>query len=244
MEKPCESLSNALTTCSIQVHHPTELSNALAAIGLHDSRPTIVLVGGASGMSDSYLDRLRQLFVERLAPLAEKLGAYVVDGATDSGVMRLMGQARSAIGGTFPLIGVAAIGTIILPNVKNSFADAAPLESNHSHFVLVPGTNWGDESPWLAQVATVLADGAASVTVLVNGGKIALQDVRYSILADRPVVVVDGSGRTADLLAAALRGETIDVKAMELAESGKLTAVDLSNGFNPLARAVAQLLSS
>jgi hypothetical protein len=243
MEKSCEVISNALTTCSIQVHHPTDLSNALPAIGLHGSRPTIVLVGGASGLSDSYLDSLRQLFVERLAPLAEKSGAYVVDGGTDSGVMRLMGQARYAINGTFPLIGVAAIGTIILPNIKNSFADAAPLEPHHSHFVLVPGIAWGDESPWMAQVANVLADGAPSVTILVNGGKIALLDVRYSIVADRPVVVVDGSGRTADLLAAALRGETIDVKALELAESGKLTAVDLSNGFSPVARAIAQMLS-
>lgn len=244
MKEHCQStLSKALTVCTIQIRNSAELADALQAIGLKGSRPTFVLVGGASGLKDDYLECLRQLFVERLAPLAEETGAYVVDGGTDAGVMQLMGEARLAINGTFPLVGVAAIGTVILPNIKNSFTDAAPLEPNHSHFVLVPGGNWGDESPWIAEVATVLSENAPSVTVLVNGGKIALQDVRNSIIADRPVVVVDGSGRTADKLAAALRGDKIDVEATELATSGRLVAVDLSNGFNPVSRAIARMLS-
>jgi hypothetical protein len=79
---------------------------------------------------------------------------------------------------------------------------------------------------------------------LVNGGKVALQDVRNSIIADRPVVVVDGSGRTADKLAAALRGDEVDVEATELATSGKLTAIDLSNGFNSVERAITRMLSA
>ena len=243
MKEHClSSLSHASAVSTIQVHQMAELAKALKEIGLHGSRPTFVLVGGASGLTEDYLDCLRQLFVERLAPLAEEAGAYVVDGGTDAGIMSLMGQARVEIGGTFPLVGVAAIGTLILPNIKNSFSDAAPLEPNHTHLVLVPGCQWGDESPWIAKVATILANNAPSVTVLVNGGKVALQDVRNSIIADRPVVVVDGSGRTADKLAAALRGDEVDVEATELATSGKLTAIDLSNGFNSVERAIAGML--
>ena len=37
-------------------------------------------------------------------------------------------------------------------------ADASPLEPNHTHQVLVPGSSWGEESPWLADIATWLAD--------------------------------------------------------------------------------------
>ena len=50
----------------------------------------------------------------------------------------------------------------------------APLELNHSHFVMVPGDEWGDESNWIAQVADTVAGDMASVTLLVNGGEIAL----------------------------------------------------------------------
>lgn len=248
--------SNApFSACAIQVQHQSELADALQHIGLGEPRPTLVLVGGAGGLSDDYINRLRGLFVERLAPLAEQAQAYVVDGGTDSGVMRLMGQARIEIGGTFPLVGVAAIGTVILPQInKNAFADAAQLEPNHSHFVLVPGSKWGDESPWIADVATHLAGSSPSVTVLINGGKVTLQDARNSIRAGRPLVVVAGSGRTADRIVAALAGKlpdeqatedeiAADEHAREVAKSGKLTAIDLADGFSPLARAIARMLS-
>jgi hypothetical protein len=39
--------------------------------------------------------------------------------------------------------------------------------------VLVPGLDWGDEARWLVRLASALADGAPSVTVLVNGGDVA-----------------------------------------------------------------------
>ncbi len=76
-------------------------------------------------------------------------------GGTDAGIMRFMGQARTEIGGTFPWIGVAAIDTVILPDLPPPpSSDAEPWESHHTHFVLVPGSNWGDESPWLARTAS------------------------------------------------------------------------------------------
>ena len=50
---------------------------------------------------------------------------------------------------------------------------SAPLDPHHTHFILVPGKNWGDESSWIAQIATQLAGDQPSVAVLVNGGKIA-----------------------------------------------------------------------
>ena len=241
-----------LNATAIQVHNTSELPKALHEIGLQEKRPTLVLVGGASGLSDRYIACLRKLFVEKLAPLIEKAEAYVVDGGTDAGVMQLMGQTRLNLGGTFPLIGVAAIGTVIIPNIKNTFVDAAPLEQNHTHFVLVPGNNWGDESPWIADVATTLANGAPSVTILINGGKIALQDAKHSIRVNRPLVVVAGSGRTADRIVTAMRGKAsdqqatddekaADEQAKQVAEFEKLTAIDLDDDFNLLIKAIAQI---
>jgi hypothetical protein len=166
-----------------------------------------------------------------------------VDGGTDAGIMRFIGQARTEIGGTFPLIGVAAIGTVILPENPPPFSDAAPLESNHTHFVLVPGSNWGDESPWLAHIASLLSEGFPSVTVVVNGGEITFKDVSYSLQADRPVVTLDGTGRTADKLAAAVRGEATDGRATQLAASGQVLTIDLNNELSRIDQVIRERLS-
>ncbi|MEO1294326.1 MAG: hypothetical protein AAFW75_00710, partial [Cyanobacteria bacterium J06636_16] len=57
-----------------------------------------MIVGGASGLDTDRQVQLESLFNRVLAPLAEELQLYVVDGGTDAGVMRLMGQARTTIG--------------------------------------------------------------------------------------------------------------------------------------------------
>ncbi|MBW4521771.1 MAG: hypothetical protein KME16_18985 [Scytolyngbya sp. HA4215-MV1] len=226
---------NGATAEAIQVNYPAEVPDALSQIGLSNPQPTLVLVGGASGISEHSMQQLRALFVETLVPLAENMGAFVIDGGTDAGIMQLIGQARAEASATFPLVGVAAIGTVILPNLGRSSpsSDAAPLETNHSHFVLVPGRQWGDESPWIARVADALSQKATSVTLLINGGKIAWIDVTNSVRSHRPVVVMAGSGRTADTLAAMVRGnKPSDEQASVLTRSGFLFISDLETGLN------------
>ena len=245
MEKPFKiNFSNEQTANAVMVHSFSELPDALDNLGLQNTYPTIVLVGGASGISDSDLVRLRQIFVEVLAPLAQSMGTAVVDGGTDAGIMQLMGIARAQIGGTFPLIGVAAVGTVVLPDTTPFRADAAPLEPNHSHFVLVPGSNWGDESPWIARVASKLAQGQPSLTVVINGGEITWQDVSQSVKVGRPVLTLAGSGRTADKIAAALAGKATDERAKELIAFGQVKSIDLMKGSVLLAQAMTGMLSS
>jgi TRPM family ion channel len=198
---------------AVRVEAGDELAPAVQELEV-GGRPALVVVGGANGMSRGDLRRVDPVFRDVLAPVAERLGATVIDGGTDTGVMQLMGTARGEGGWRFPLVGV----------VVDELADA--LEPNHTHFVLVPGSEWGEEAPWLASVATVVAGADASVTVLVNGGEIAFADVRHSLRAGRHVVVLDGSGRTADVLAAAVRGERADASATSLAASGILHVVD------------------
>jgi hypothetical protein len=109
--------------------------------------------------------------------VAERLGLVVIDGGTDAGVMRLIGRARTRAAATFPLVGVPAAGTVRFPGkhwrarrrwpLKHPGGRRRwPLDAHHSHFVLVPGTAWGDEAPWIARVATELAGGWPSLTVL------------------------------------------------------------------------------
>jgi hypothetical protein len=203
----------------------SDVAAAVAGLGLRVQRPVLAVVGGAGGLDEAGKKRLFALFGHALVPVIVSRQAVVVDGGTDSGVMQLIGRARAAAGVSFPLVGVAAEKTIILPGDDAEPGDRAPLERNHSHFVLVPGSSWGDESPWLSRVATVIAGGAPSATILINGGEIAFQDVANSVAADRHVLVIKGTGRAADRIAAALDGDRTDAQAARLAGSGMVTAV-------------------
>jgi len=211
---------------TIRIRRRSDLTASLEQLGLRYPVPTLVLVGGASGISAEALEQLRSLFTDILAPLAERMGLTVVDGGTDAGVMQLMGCARHHIQGTFPLLGIAAQATVILPDLPPP-EDGAPLEPHHTHFMLVPGALWGDESPWIARIATTLSGNCPSLTVLVNGGNIAWQDVENSLRENRPVLVIGGSGRTADVLAAAVAGDRSNDRANRILESGLLQAINL-----------------
>jgi hypothetical protein len=201
-----------------RVGQPADLPAALGALHVGLRRPVLVSVGGAGGMAPGHLTAVSAVLREHIVAGLDRWGAAVVDGGTDSGVMRAMGQARDAAGGHFPLVGVAAEGTVVVPGIAAG-PDAAPLELRHTQLILVPGDSWGDESPWLSRVAAAIADGQPSVTLVVNGGEVTYDDIRHSLQAGRPVIVVAGTGRTADAIAAAARGRAADPPAARVAAS-------------------------
>jgi hypothetical protein len=241
------------TATAVRVDQPSDLSAALAALGLDAPRPVVVLVGGAGLMPAGDLERLRPLFERGLVPVAERLGVVVIDGGTDAGVMHLIGRARTRAEARFPLVGVPAVGTVRFPGKHPRARRRWPLgkylgarrrwwlDAHHPHFVLVPGAEFGDEAPWIARVATELAGGWPSVSVLVNGGEIAYTDMACSLHAGRPVLAVAGSGRTADQLASAARGGPADERAVRLAASGLVEVVD-ADDLEALDRAVGARL--
>ncbi len=237
--------SDGHTAPAIQVDQTMDLSNALHTIGLSGSCPVLTIVGGASRMSAESLASLQRLFVEVLAPLVQELGGYVVDGGTDAGVMQMMGQARDVTGGTFPLIGVAAIGTVAFPGMAAPPTESAPLQPHHTHFVLVPGCCWGDESPWLVQVTNTLAAGCPSITLLINGGAITLVDAQENVKAGRPILVIAGSGRLADEIAEVMRHPNCEGRedVAAVVRTGNLDLFDLTQPIADLSNLLKQRLS-
>ncbi len=141
------TFENESTAQVLQVQPSQDLTSALSAMNLLEHRPVLVVIGGASQISEADLLQLEHLFVKILAPLAQELGLLVADGGTDAGVMGLMGNARSQIKGKFPLIGVSPIGLVKFSHHDNPSPNAAFLEPHHTHCFLVPGSKWGDESP-------------------------------------------------------------------------------------------------
>jgi hypothetical protein len=212
-----------------RVGQPADLRAALGALGVGLRRPVLVSVGGADGMAPEHLAVVATALREqRIVAGLDRWGAVVVDGGTDAGVMKVMGQAREAAGGHFPLVGVAAEGTVVVPGTAAA-PGAARLDLRHTQVILVPGDSWGDESPWLSRVATVIAAGRPSATLVVNGGETTYDDVRHSLQAGRPVIVVAGTGRTADAIAAAARGQAGDSRAAAVAASPGTRIVPLGD---------------
>jgi hypothetical protein len=212
---------------AVEVTDSDELPRALATLGLTPPRPTVVIVGGAGGLDEVGMGRLHPIFTSVVMPILERSAAVAVDGGTDSGVMRMSGEARSTLGAAFPLVGVVAAGTVQLPGRPAPPNTDTVLEPHHTHFLIVPGDEWGAEAPWIADTATVLAAGGPSVTLLINGGQIAYTDLERSVAAGRPVIVIAGSGRTADAIADALDGINQEDRAQALAQSGLVRAVSI-----------------
>ncbi len=230
---------------AIQIDADEDLRVAADMLGLQSPSPVLVIVGGASKLSQRDFERLQSLFAQVLAPLAQRLNMTVVDGGTDAGVMKLIGQARHKMRATFPLIGVVPIGLADFPGTPFNLAtDSSPLEANHTHFILIPGSDWGCESPWIAKLASVVAKDEPSVAILANGGEITWLDAQQNIKADRPVIVVEGSGRTADILAHALDGDIVDARAQELLDSKLLRSIDMASDFQVIATQLQQILGA
>lgn len=227
------TFANERTAQAIRLQPEQDLVSALLNLNLTEQRPVLVVIGGASLISEEDLQRLQRLFIEVLAPLAQELGLIVADGGTDAGVMRLMGNAREQIQGTFPLVGVSPIGLVKLPNDENPSAELTELEAHHTHFLLVSGSEWGDESPWLARIASQIAGAYPSVTVLINGGSIALVDARENLKVHRPLVVIEGSGRLADEIAEAVNHPEQEIRqeVAELTQAGEIALFDLDESF-------------
>ena len=187
----------------------SDLPRALQRIGVAAGVPVLAVVGGAAGLGADVLDAVDVMLSDHVVPSLERLGGAAVDGGTDSGVMAALGRAVSAAGRRVPLVGVAAEGTVSTTLGRPTHDDRAPLDSNHTGVLLVPGDTWGDESPWIDLTVAALSAGQPSATLLVNGGRIAHEDARRSLEASRPLLVVRGSGRAADELARGTENSTL-----------------------------------
>ncbi len=211
------SLKHGITVKAANISNDNAIQEALTELEIPHPKKVIVLVGGAGGIG--FIDKFpMRKAVGIVAQLAEETNSLVVDGGTQAGIMTEIGRQRKKNKFTFPLIGV------VFDSLLMQEEPASILDANHTHFFLIPGNNWGDESSWISKIATVIAIEKKSITVLVNGGKISRSDVEYSLLANRPTFVMRGTGRLAD----------------EITLTGNVYPIDISTKSN----AILELLKS
>ena len=171
----------------------------------------IFLSGGAKHLDEATYGKLTGLF-DALRVLSDRgLSFAVGDGGTRAGIMEASGTARARALNRFPLLGVS-------PAFHIAPGEPAPegkvqVDPNHSAVVAVDNHSWDAEkewgiSYWGSEVDTMfriferLSDGSPSVAIAANGGGITLDEVRQNICQNRPVIVIQGSGRAADVISA------------------------------------------
>jgi hypothetical protein len=185
------SLKPGVDARAVSIAEDKEIPEALIQLQIPHPKLVIVLVGGAAGVGWWHKFPMRKA-IGIITRLAEETQAVVVDGGMQAGVMAEIGKQRKQKKFSFPLIGVASEGLSLKGDPD------FVLDPNHTHFIFVPGENWGDESAWISKIATAVAGDQKSITIMVNGGQISKDDVGYSILEDRPAFVMRGTGRMAD----------------------------------------------
>jgi hypothetical protein len=182
----------------------SDLAQAVAELQLENDGPVIVLIGGDIEKQHAMVTAKA---VQTVSMLAEDMKALVICGGTDMGVMAEIGRARWKNQCKFPLVGIAPEGLTAWPGGPRSEKflwwgkERWQLEPHHSHFILVPGSQFGDEAPWIIEAATLLSKGHSSVTILINGGEVSRREVELSLEHGRPVVALRRTGRLADELA-------------------------------------------
>ncbi len=183
----------------LKVSPSTAPITVLQKLNLLSYRAAIFLHSGAADMIEVDLDRLQLAFTEGLARFAQDHNVLIADGGTDVGGMRLIGQSRRAIGGTFPLLGVAVTERVSYPGGPALIATRYALNDGHSHFALVEASKFGEESELLVGLA--LARPVPRLALVVNGGKIVEEESKRHAHQGTPIVTIKGSQRFADELA-------------------------------------------
>jgi hypothetical protein len=186
-------------------------------MGLTTGVPVIVPIG--AGSRPAQLARLGPLLEKVLVTVAQEVEATVVAAGAAGGLGEALGQARRRKKAGFPMVGVAS-----------DASEPADLEPGHTHFVLVPADHGAGTSRWVAEVATAAAGGNRSDAVVTAGGEPAWEAVAAHARAGRLVMAVARTGGVADQLTAACGGRVADPRAMALAGSGQVFAVDPAKG--------------
>jgi SLOG in TRPM, prokaryote/SMODS and SLOG-associating 2TM effector domain 1/Protein of unknown function (DUF4231) len=179
----------------------------------------MMIAGGADEMEEVLKSQLESLF-SAVARAAAEMGALIIDGGTHAGVMALIGRSMAEQKRKTPLLGIAPSNKVSYPGgpFEDGTGERVMLDANHSHFILVEADNWGDETATMYEVAEQLAPSSTVLTLLVNGGPIAKEELLQSVWRGWPVIVIEGSGRLADTIAHLWRKKTASKDDAQVAE--------------------------
>ena len=191
-----------------------------------------------SGMAEQLLPVLKAVVARATAR-----HAALVTGGTDAGVFHVLRLAvESSPHGPDHVIGVAPDGLVVpAGSAVPRGSKRAPMDPSLSVLVRVEGDQWGDETAVLSSVVAEIAGSEPAAMLLVGGGDVTRAELVEHLRRGRSIVVVEGTGRLADLLASGtVADDDADLRA--LVQAGDVQVVRLSSGPNTIAKAVTARL--
>ncbi|XP_078692315.1 transient receptor potential cation channel subfamily M member-like 2 isoform X4 [Branchiostoma floridae x Branchiostoma belcheri] len=225
--------------------------------------PPNLLISVTGGAKKFLLkERLKNIFKIGLVKASQSTGAWIITGGMNEGVMKYVGEAirdgvNSIAGGEqrkMVAIGIATWGTVdnrrslqgkpgagLFPAEYHAEAlqhgqNMAPLDLNHTHFILVDDGTTGRFSGADISVRTRLEQHIMEQTtgeglkdlkipvvlLVVEGGPGTLKNTKEAVEKKIPAVIIDGSGRAADVIAYGFkRTRKKDNKPLTMEEVGK-----------------------
>ena len=240
------SFPNGNRALAVIPPHNSLASDLVRALGIQKHGSLIMIAGGAARMDERDHISLARLFSDGIAHIAATHRALVIDGGTQSGVMEIMGQGVAQQPHRPPLLGISPIENIIYPGktLPRATTELTSLDPNHSHFVLVDSNEWGGETETMYALAEVYSQSCPSIAILVNGGAIAKNEVLYNVRQNRPIIVIEGSGRLADDIVEALHNTSMldsDLDLAEIIKKGKLHVFPITGSPEELEQFIQRL---
>jgi hypothetical protein len=202
------------------------IEDVVRALDVPDAPGVVVLSGGTVDFPSEIEARLAPLLAEGLARVVSEERLTAITGATDAGVFALFGAGLKDRGSAAS-IGVAPASLVTWPGRASAAGDAAPLEPHHTHFVLTDGDQWGAELSTVTRLTALLAGERPSVMVLAGGGDVARFELAAHTGAGREVIVLGGSGRLADDVAAVVAGAPGHPAVVAAVATGLVTVFDV-----------------
>lgn len=196
---------------------------------LPSPRALLILNGGTAKLDADVVTQLQPL-IGALAQLVVNERIQVITGGTQAGVFELFGQALEQCGNTSaPCIGVIA----------GAGGSASRLEPHHSHFVIVEGAEWGEETPLMYRLAASLAKSCPSISVFAGGGRISLTEMAQNVSQDREMILLAGSEGSTDAVVEAFLGiPAADENVKQIIRDGRVTPFSIKQ---PVHRFIALL---
>ncbi|MFV9505614.1 MAG: hypothetical protein AB4911_13755 [Oscillochloridaceae bacterium umkhey_bin13] len=219
---------------------PAAGQQLLSAWQIPAGRPLIVLNGSTSAKLGPLYAQLRPLIQEGLAAWLVRNAAVAITGGTDAGIFALLGRGFAHYGQP-----AACIGVTVAACLRNAtHPHGVALEPHHSHLLLTPGQYWGDETAAMYTLAAAYAPVAASLTVVIGGGPLTLNEVEYSVAQGRRVLAVTGSGGVADALVATVADpDSAEPRLRHLAKQVELYYIAANASPTSFSRLLDQLVS-
>ncbi|MFK5971189.1 MAG: DUF4231 domain-containing protein [Candidatus Marithrix sp.] len=200
----------------IKVSSDITPEQAVSKLPLTTPISVIMISGDAQDLDESIQQRLIQLFSRGLARTAINLDAVIMDSGKTSDLTTLIGQCIADRGYKSPLIGVATSTQVSYPEQEENAKETIPLESNHTHFVLVDDDKHIIEFKY--RLGAAMSSQKAAVMILVGGEEEARAEVLQAVRMGWPIITITGTGKLADEIAELSQNPPDFIPNPELAE--------------------------